>query len=128
MHAQIIQMKKTLFLLMGLIGSIAAFSQTEIKLEDVGKHVGDSVKVCGKVYGGIFLDRSKDTPTFLNVGGAYPNTPLTIVIWADTRKQFENKPEEFFKDKNICVVGKIALFKEKPQIVIYDKSQITVQQ
>ena len=119
-------MKQTLLLLIGLFCSIAAFCQLEIKLDDVGKHVGDSVKVCGKIYGGIFLERVKDTPTFLNVGGTYPNNPLTIVIWADLRKEFEQKPEEFYKDKTDCIFGKITLYKDKPQIVLYNKSQLVL--
>jgi hypothetical protein len=117
-------MKKATSLVIAILFSFASFAQTEIKLEEVGKHVGDSVKVCAKIYGGIFLDRSKDTPTFLNVGGAYPNNPLTIVIWADLRKAFEQKPEEFYKDKNVCIYGKVTLFKDKPQIVLYSKNQL----
>jgi len=34
-------------------------AQQEIKMEDLSKHIGDSVTVCTKIYGGIFLDRSK---------------------------------------------------------------------
>jgi hypothetical protein len=117
-------MKRTAFLVIAIIYSLASFAQTEIKLEDIGKHVGDSVKVCAKIYGGIFLDRSKGTPTFLNVGGAYPTSPLTIVIWADLRKEFEQKPEEFYKDRNVCIFGKVSLFKDKPQIVLYGKNQL----
>jgi hypothetical protein len=117
-------MKKAAFLVIVLIYSLTAFAQTAIKLEDVAKHAGDSVKVCGKIFGGIFLERSKDKPTFLNVGGIYPNNPLTIVIWADLRKEFEQKPEEFYKDKNVCIFGKITLFKDKPQIILYSRNQL----
>ena len=108
--------------------SITAFCQTEVKLEEIGKHIGDSVKVCTKIYGGIFLERSKGTPTFLNAGESYPNNPLTLVIWSDVRKEFTEKPEEFFKDKMVCIFGKVELFKDKPQIVIQSKSQIILQQ
>ena len=93
------------------------FLQTEIKLEEIGKHIGDS-KVCAKIYGGIYLERSKGTTTFLNAGGSYPNNPLTLVIWSDVRNEFGDKPEEFFKDKMVCIYGKVELFKDKPQIVI----------
>ena len=119
-------MKQTSLLLIALCCAMASFAQTEIKLEDVSKHVGDSVKVCGKIYGGIFLERVKDTPTFLNVGGTYPNNPLTIVIWADVRKTLEEKPEEFYKDKTVCIFGKITLYKDKPQIVLYNKNQLVL--
>ena len=111
-----------------IIFSSIAFCQTEIKLEEIGKHIGDSVKVCTKIYGGIYLERSKGTPTFLNAGGSYPNNPLTLVIWSDVRKEFADKPEEFFKGKMVCIVGKMELFKDKPQIVIQSKSQIILQQ
>ena len=117
-------MKKLSLLLLGIIFSATAFCQTTIKLEDVATHVGDSVKVCGTVFGGIFLERAKGTPTFLNVGAAYPNNPLTLVIWPDVRATFTDKPETMYKDKAICIIGKVELFKDKPQIVIYSKEQI----
>ena len=119
-------MKKIVFIAAILCTALTTFSQVEIKLEDVNRHVGDSVKVCGKVYGGIYLDRSNGTPTFLNVGVSYPNNPLTIVIWADVRKSFEAKPEEFYKDKEICVTGKIELYRDKPQIVLKDASLLII--
>ena len=121
-------MKSITILFTTIIFSITAFCQTEIKLEEIGKRIGESVKVCTKIYGGIYLERSKGTPTFLNAGGSYPNNPLTLVIWSDVRKEFADKPEEFFKDKMVCIFGKVELFKDKPQIVIQSKSQIILQQ
>ena len=106
--------------------SLNVLSQKEVKLDDIGKHVGDSVRVCDKVYGGIFLERRNGTPTFLNVGGSYSNHLLTIVIWPEVRKEFTEKPEEFYKDKKVCVVGKVELFRDKPQIVLHSKGQIII--
>ena len=120
-------MKKLPLFIIGIILSITVFSQTEIKIADISKHVGDSVKVCTTIYGGIFLDRSKGTPTFLNAGGSYPNAPLTIVIWADARATFTEKPEKFYKDKAVYIYGKVELYKEKPQIVVYKQEQLVIQ-
>ncbi len=120
-------MKKISLLLTGLQLSMAAFCQTEIKVEDAGKHVGDSVKICTKIYGGVFLERAKGTPTFLNAGGSYPNAPLTVVIWADARATFAEKPEVFYVDKTVCIYGKVELYKDKPQVVVYGSSQLVVQ-
>ena len=117
-------MKRLLFLSCLSFIAVASFSQIEIKLEDVSKHVGDSVKVCGKVYSGRYLEQSKGSPTLLNVGAAYPNQLLTIVIWSDVRKEFEKAPEEMFMNKDVCVIGKIELFREKPQIVIRSVQQL----
>ena len=119
-------MKKGLSVIFILLLSAVVHGQQEIKLEDLNKHVGDSVTVCTKIYGGIFLDRSKDTPTLLNAGDKYPNAPLTVVIGADARQKFKEKPELFYKDKEVCITGKISLYKEKPQIVVYSEQQIVV--
>lgn len=56
------------------------FAQKEIKLEELKDHIGDSVKVQGNVYGVRFLESAKNTPTFINIGAAYPNQLLTVVI------------------------------------------------
>ncbi|MEI9912248.1 MAG: hypothetical protein WDO71_22900 [Bacteroidota bacterium] len=70
------------------ITGIASFSQAVIKLEDVSKYIGDSVTVCGKVAGIRFMEQSKNQPTLINLGAAYPNQLLTVVIWGDLRKEF----------------------------------------
>lgn len=115
---------KQLIPILFLVISFTCFSQTEIKIEDSKNHVGDSVRICTKIFGGKFLESAKGSPTFLNAGGNYPNARLTIVIWADVRKQFNNKPEEYYTGKQICVTGKIEMYKEKPQIVITSEAQI----
>ena len=86
---------------------------TEIKIEDAKNHVGDSVKICSKVYGGKYLPNVKGMPTFLNLGGNYPHAPVTIVIWDYARREFENPPEEFYKDVQICIIGRIGFYKGK---------------
>ena len=101
-----------------------AGAQTPIEIKDAASHIGDSVTLCGKIYGGIFLDKVKNQPTFLNMGAAYPNQLLTVVIWGDKRKLFNYKPEEKLKNKEVCITGRIEEFKGKPQIVIQAVSQI----
>jgi hypothetical protein len=107
-----------------LVCSLTSRSQISIPLDSLSSHIGDSVKVCGKIYGGIYLERSNNKPTLLNMGAAYPNSPLTILIWDDVRKQFKEAPEIFFKDKDVCVFGKVILYKDKPEIIVYDESQV----
>ena len=104
--------------------SLSSRSQATIKPEEAINHVGDSVKVCGKIYGGIYLENAKGQPTLLNMGGTYPNAPLTVVIWPDLRTKLNYKPEEKLKDKEVCVTGKVTLYKEKAQIVITNSEQI----
>lgn len=121
-------MKKIFSIFIVCFITSTVYSQKEITIEDAGKHVGDSVKICAKVYGGIYLERSNGTPTFLNLGGSYPNNPLTIVIWPYVRKEFKDKPEEYYKDKEVCVTGKIELFRDKPQIVLRSKDLLLLKE
>ena len=117
---------KYLFVAFTFFSTSVAFSQTSVKLEDAAKHVGDSVTVCGKVAGGIFLEQMENGPTFLSLGAAYPDQLLTLVIWKDQRGQYEIAPETQFMDKDVCVTGKIVIMRDRPQIVIYKKDQIKV--
>ena len=121
-------MKTGLVAITILLFSAVVHGQQEIKIEDLSKHVGDSVTVCTKIYGGVFLDRSSGTPTLLNAGDKYPNAPLTVVIWPDAREKFKEKPEVFYKDKDVCITGKVSLYKDKPQIVVYNEKQLIVKQ
>lgn len=96
---------------------------------DVNKlfdYEGKLVKVCSKVYGTKFLESVRNKPTFLNVGGDYPNSPLTILIWGDSRANFSDIPEKLYLGKNICVTGKVLIYKGKPEIVISKESEIEI--
>ena len=113
---------KIIIIVLFSLSAFASIAQKEIKVGDVKNHVGNIVKICDKIYGGKFLE--KDTLTLLNVGGNYPDAPLTIVIRPRTRKEFKTDPISYYKGQQVCITGKIELFKNKPQIVITDKNQI----
>ena len=117
---------KYIFLLITFSFSLIVKAQQSINLDEVGKHIGDSVKVCGQVYDTYYAIRTENTPTFLNIGAKYPDQKLTVVIWGEVRKQFDFKPEEFYKEKQVCILGKITEYQKKPQIVIAAINQITI--
>ena len=119
-------MKKTFTLLLFTVSFYCASAQT-FTAEQAAKKVGDSIKVCDKIYGGRFFETSNGSPTLLNMGAAYPASPLTIMIPPDVRAKLGSAPEQQLKDKNICVIGKVILFKEKPEIIVYNISQMAVQ-
>ncbi len=104
--------------------TITSFAQQEIKLEEVRNHIGDSVKLVAKIYGGKYFETANNAPTLLDVGAHYPDAPLTLVIWGDVRSQFKNAPEVFYAGKNEWITGKIELYKNKPQIVIHSANQV----
>ena len=119
-------MKKLLIAFLFSICCTMAFAQKEIKVEDAAKYIGDTVKVCAKIFGARYLEQSKQAPTFLNAGAKYPDSPLTLVIFGENRVAFKNKPEEFYNNKQVCATGIIVLYKGKPEIILTREDQISI--
>lgn len=80
-----------------------------IDVKDVANHIGETVGVCAKVYSYKVFENM----TLINLGGEYPNQPLTVVLKGDAIKAFSN-----LQGKNICVNGKLILYKGKPEIIL----------
>lgn len=118
------RMKRLLFIIVTILSVKLSLSQTTIQLSEISKHVGDSVQVEGKVYGIRYFADSKNAPTLINIGAAFPNQLLTAVIYGEDRKNFKSAPEDFFKDKIVLVTGKVELYHGKPQIVVHDANGI----
>lgn len=116
---------KSLFTLAFTFCSLLTIAQTKIPIDSVSNHKGDLVTVCGKVYGIKFLEKSQIT--FIDLGAAYPDAPLTIVIFEEARAKFPQTPEKIFADKQVCVTGTIAERNGKLQIVVNDPKEIVLQ-
>jgi hypothetical protein len=89
-------------------------------------HVGKTATVCGRVASAHFAEKTKGQPTFLNLDMPYPHQIFTIVIWGTDRPKF-GKAEETYRDRNVCVSGKITSHREIPEIVITTPAQIKIQ-
>ena len=119
-------MKKFLSAVLFVTIGLYASAQQQIKIEDAAQHEGDSVTICSKVYGGRYMSNSASAITLLNVGGLYPNALLTILIKPNNRAAFTNKPEEFYVGKDVCITGKIIMFKGKPEIELFSEKGISI--
>ena len=119
---------KCFFSLLLVILSFSVYAQKEIKIEEVKDHIGDSVRIHSKVFGVKYFSQSKDPVTLVNIGAAYPNQLLTAVIKNDVRAKLSPEPtEDALIGKEVTLVGKLELYKGKPQIVIIDPSQFKVE-
>ena len=106
----------------------AAMNQLDLKnkfknLIDAGNainYLGKNVTVCERVY----AVRSTNTITQINLGGKFPNNPITIVIFAKSYANFKGNIEDMYKDKNICVKGKVQEYKGKAQIIVESPENI----
>ena len=119
-------MKKSIVAFVALFFSLNVFSQTLIKAEEVGKHVGDSVVVEARVFSTRYFESAKNTPTLLNIGAAFPNQLFTVVIYGEDRKNFSTAPEEYFKNQTVKIRGKVELYRDRPQIVVKNSEGIQV--
>ncbi len=108
----------------GIFCSLSVTAQTLIKVEEVAQHIGDSVKIITTIYGGRYFGKSQGTPTLLNAGAAYPKSPLTLYISAAVRNKFASAPEEIFEGKEVVIFGRIIMFKDRAEIVVYGVQQI----
>lgn len=86
-------------------------------------HVGKEATVCGRVVSTRYASTSRNQPTFLNFEKPYPDQTFTVVIFHEHRHKF-GKPEETYRDKEICASGKVGEYQEKPQIVATEPSQL----
>ena len=116
-------MKKIILGLVISFLSISSFGQTKISIEDASKHYGEKVTICSKVYGTKALEKV----TFIDLGAAYPNSLLTVVIFAKDRTNFKEAPDAMYNDRNICVTGVVKPYKGKPEIIVSSPDEISIQ-
>ena len=97
-----------------------AISWTEAKY-----HIGERLTVSGPVVSAKHDKNSKNEPTFINIGKAYPEPGrFTVIIWGYNRQKFTVAPEKYYLGKIIYVEGLIAEFNGEPEIEVEDPSQI----
>lgn len=97
-----------------------------VSIDSVHQYVNQTVTICDKIYGGIFLDKSKKKLTLLNMGGVYPKQKITVLIPDTCRFLFSKAPETNFKYKNVCITGMILLYNEKYEIVLAKPDDIVI--
>jgi len=115
-------MKKIILIAVTSFIYLSAFCQAKISIDSVSHHIGETVTVCSHVYGVKSLEKI----TFINLGAAYPHSPLTIVILAKDNENFKGSIESLYNDKDICVTGLLKDFNGKPEIIISKPEEITI--
>ena len=106
--------------------SYSAAAQKEISVEEAKDNIGETVKICTRIFNTKFEENAKGSPTFLYTSSRDSKATLSFVVWGEKRKDFDYKPEKDLKEREVCVTGKIELLKDKPIIVIDRQSQIDI--
>lgn len=90
---------------------------------DVENHVGEYVYFFGKVMD-VDSESAGGNPTFVDVGGMYPDNRVTGVIWPEYSSVFSDIHE--IEGKYICMNGTVYTYNGTPNIELTDPSQIEV--
>jgi hypothetical protein len=104
------------------VGSVApaapasSSAPVAIDIKDAASHVNETVIVTAQVYGYKALEGL----TLVNLGAAYPDQPLTLVLKGDAMAMAAD-----LDGKVIKVTGKVEMYKGKPEIVVRDPKMIS---
>ena len=117
---------KTLLLLLAI-----SFSTTRLEIfieippAEAKKHIGEKVKVCGKVVDTRFGETASKQ-TIISMGGGSSNQPLTVIISLDDRKNFSYKPEQFLRNKTVCFSGKVVENNGRTELIVSRQDDIQI--
>lgn len=118
-------MKKIVSLLISFCFQQISFSQT-VPLDSAKFYEGKTITVCSQVMD-TYVSKHEDATTFINFGNPYPHSTFSVVIFEKDLTNFKYTPSEYLKGKNICITGKITIYKDKPQMIVESEEAIKVQ-
>ncbi|MBA4851973.1 hypothetical protein [Emticicia sp. BO119] len=97
----------------------AAYSQTDTLTTDkVAAYVDKQVIVKGVVAGARRFETGERAPLLLiNLDEAYPNTPLTVVLYKEVLEKATINEQEL-TGKKVVASGKISVYRGRNQLVI----------
>ncbi len=122
------QIHKSHILILGFffLISLQGIAQNKISIDSISVYIGKNVTVCSKVFS-THITKGEKPVTYLNLGAAFPDQKLTLVIFQKERPNFPTAPEEYYNLQEVCVTGNLNLYKDKPQIIIKSPNEIVIQ-
>lgn len=102
--------------------SALLFAQSNISIDSVKNHIGEKVMVCDEVYG----VKTTEKVTYINLGSAYPNSPLTVLIFSKDLVNFPESPEKLYRNQQVCVTGLLKEYKGRMEIIISRPDELKV--
>jgi len=88
-----------------------------IEIGTAAQHINGYITTCAKVYGYKTLDNM----TLVNLGAAYPDQLLTLVLQGDAKEAYKG-----LDGQQVCVTGSLVLYKDKPEMIITDPKMIGI--
>lgn len=111
--------------LFAILFVFSATAQQKIQIDSVGAYIGQKVTVCSKVFG-THVTKGEKPVTYLNLGAAYPNQKLTLVIFQKDKPNFPPTPEEYYNLQEVCATGKLKEYKGRAEMILSKKDEIEI--
>lgn len=106
---------------------IDRLNDISISYEEAYMHVGETTTVDGPVADISILNDSSGSPSFIDLGEAYPSTErFTVVVWEEHYDDVAAVLSNISRNDIIYVEGCIEMYDGIPQIEVTDPSQITI--
>ena len=117
------------FFILLWMSSPIVMAQTEVQVsqDSLQAYIGKQITYCNHVYG-TYQGKGEKSPIMLNLGAAYPNQSLTVVIFQRDLPNFKYNPLTDLKDEDICVTGQVEIYRDKLQIIAKKETQILLQE
>lgn len=81
--------------------------------------VGDHAEIRGRVVDATYQRGTEGSPTFLNIGRAFPASDrFDVVVWGRHRDAFPEPPEALYEGQEIVAEGRIEEYRGIPQMAI----------
>lgn len=91
---------------------------------DSYNYIGEVARIYGQVAEVWYSGESNEY--YLYIGAPYPYQDFTIILNAWDAKRFSRYPERYFTNRYLTVTGLISMFENKPEILIRQRSQISM--
>lgn len=112
-------------MLFALLFTYFTIAQQKISIDSVAYHIGQNVTVCSKVFG-THTTKVVKPVTYLNLGAAFPDQKLTLVIFQKDRPNFQSSMEEYYNLQGVCATGKLKEYKGRAEMILSSPSEIKI--
>jgi micrococcal nuclease len=97
-------------------------AQNTITPKEAGRHIGEKVSICGKVTGTV---AHAGKGVVYNLAGT-SGQGLNVMVRNEDKRYFNNKPEDYLYNKQVCLTGSLIDDSGKPELILRRPEDIKV--